>query len=539
MRFMRPARSSLGAAILGVCLLVVGPGAGGSASAYLSCLANVEIRLCIDLEEGGVITYLARTGDSESVVNDHDLGRQVNQSYYAGPTPYGQPQRVPGHPWNPNGAGDDYGNASRVVSFSNDGREIYVKSIPMQWALDDVPCECTFEHWITLNGNAVHVRNRLTTSRSDKTLYPAYGQELPAVYTTGRYFRLFAYSGSEPYTGGPLTEVPLPPWVGVPVGATEHWAALVDDGGYGLGVLNPDVTRVISAFFGEEPCDCGPKDNPTGYMSPVTEAIIDPEAVYEYRYDLVLGTLSQIREFAVSNRPPDRRPDWHFERDRQGWSYWNAVDLRYPPDGALHVSLEREDPYLIAPQQTWQARDVPRIYIRAALHGSNGRAQVFWEPAGADGFSERESLFFEMTPDGRFHTYAVDLAASPEYRGVITRFRLDPSDGGAPGASLDLDWVSWKTARHARTVSLRLTGRLVASGRVAVADAYGVCNPAPVRIERRVSGRWVRAAPAFTDFRGVYRVRLRDRPGTYRAVAREVVAENEICAAAVSPPRRR
>jgi hypothetical protein len=61
----------------------------------------------------------------------------------------------------------------------------------MQWALDNVPGECTFETWITLEGQTAVVRNRLANHRADKSQYPAHNQELPAVYTIGKLYRLF------------------------------------------------------------------------------------------------------------------------------------------------------------------------------------------------------------------------------------------------------------------------------------------------------------------------------------------------------------
>jgi len=102
----------------------------------MSFLDNGVIRLGVDLDEGGVITYL--TAGGENIVNDHDLGRQVQQTYWAGPTGLGVP--CPGFTsvWNPNGAGDCHGHPSTVLAHANDGKTIYVKSRPLQWAFSPV-----------------------------------------------------------------------------------------------------------------------------------------------------------------------------------------------------------------------------------------------------------------------------------------------------------------------------------------------------------------------------------------------------------------
>lgn len=180
------------------------PQAGARTMTFLD---NGVIRVGVDLDEGGVITYLSRPGSEANVINDYDLGRQVQQSYFAGPEGLGAPCPGFSSEWNPIGAGDCHGHPSQVLRYTNDGTTIYVQSRPLQWAFDSVPCECTFEHWITLSGNAVQVRNRLTNARSDPKQYPARDQELPAVYTVGTLSRLVTYTGTAPYTRGPIEQI--------------------------------------------------------------------------------------------------------------------------------------------------------------------------------------------------------------------------------------------------------------------------------------------------------------------------------------------
>jgi hypothetical protein len=75
----------------------------------MAYLDNGSIRIGVDLDIGGTITFLARSNGGENLINSHDLGRQVQQSYYAGPKPFGQAH--PGWkdwPWNPAGSGDVY-----------------------------------------------------------------------------------------------------------------------------------------------------------------------------------------------------------------------------------------------------------------------------------------------------------------------------------------------------------------------------------------------------------------------------------------------
>jgi len=226
----------------------------------MSFLQNETLRIGIDLNLGGAITYVADPRDGNNIINSRDWGRQIQQSYYCGPTPFGGAHGG-WKPWcwNPIGTGDVYGNPAKVLKSSNDGKTLYIKSIPMQWALDNVPGECTFETWITLNGPTAHVRCRLTNDRSDKTQYPAHDQELPAVYTIGKLYRLMTYDGNAPFTNAPLRQVEgsSPRWANWK--ATENWAALVDDQDRGLGVFHEGVVHFLGGFHGKVH-DGGPLD---------------------------------------------------------------------------------------------------------------------------------------------------------------------------------------------------------------------------------------------------------------------------------------
>ncbi|MCC6157293.1 MAG: hypothetical protein IT350_04515 [Deltaproteobacteria bacterium] len=270
----------------------------------MSYIDNGVIKIGVDLNMGGAITYLADYRNHDiNLVNSADQGREIQPSYYSGPQPYGDPHPGwPDWPWNPIGAGDCYGNRSEVLEKFNDGTTIYVKSIPLQWALDNVPCECVFEQWIELDGNAARVHYKLTNNRADHTDYGARHQELPAVYTTDRFHRLFSYNGNAPFSGGPVEEIANsgPPWAYF--GATEKWAALVQDNGWGLGVYNPDAEQFVGGFHGT-PGSGDPTASSTGYLSPLRTENIRWNTVYEYDAFLILGYVEDIRAWVYENRP--------------------------------------------------------------------------------------------------------------------------------------------------------------------------------------------------------------------------------------------
>ncbi len=418
-----------------------------AAEPRLALVDNGVIQVGVDLARGGSIGFVADLQTGQNVVNVHDLGRWIGQSYYSGPRPFGEPHPSwQGWQWNPVSAGDVYGNPSQLLAHQNDGKSLYVKSVPMQWALKNVPGDCEFETWIELDGRKVQVRNRLTNKRQDKTSYRAMDQELPAAYTVGTLYRLKTYTGPNPFTDEPIVEIPnrlneqpQPKWS--TFFATEHWAALVNDQDWGLGVIHPGVVRFLGGFYGQ-PAVGGPQDNSCGYIAPIRQEVLDHNIVYEYRYTLVLDSLTKIRAEAYRLRPAVAGPNARFDHDRQHWWSDSIADDQCPTQGTWSLKVEGNDPKVFGPESSWQAADVPVIYIRAAYKTSQRTATLFWETADQPGFPAEQSVRFEVVPDGKPRTYRVELSASPRYRGEIRRLRFDPVDRGVPGDRVELEFIS-------------------------------------------------------------------------------------------------
>lgn len=408
---------------------------------------NGTLKVGINLDLGGSITYLSKSGSNENLVNSWDWGRQIQQSYYSGPIPFGDPApQWKGLGWNPIQSGDHFKNRSKILEQRNDGKELYVKNIPMIWPVNNVPAECTFETWITLDANTARVRCRLVNARSDTTQYHARGQELPAVYTNGKYWKLMTYTGDAPFTGGEITRIPkLVNPKGFPWSkwdATECWAALVNDSDWGLGIFTPNTYHYVGGFAGKENSG-GEKDDPCGYFAPERMEVIDHNIVYDYSYTLILGSLQEIRSYVYKNKH-DARPDWNFKNDRQHWYFNGISDAGWPISGHWHVKLEKNDPQLFSSETGWLASDAPKLFIRAATNAKRPQARVYWRAAGAEGYGEERAAGFELKNDGEFHTYEIDLAALPNYKGLIKQIRFDPVPSGGEGEYIKLEWVRWR-----------------------------------------------------------------------------------------------
>jgi autotransporter-associated beta strand protein len=433
-------------------VVAAGIGRPTPADAQIQYLDNGSIRLGVDTSKGGAIVLLQPSGtlgSGSNVVNSFDLGRLVQQSYYSGPSsfvPAGATQHPSWSPWswNPVQGGDAYGNRSTLISASNSGTQIYVKSRPKQWALQNVDAECTLEEWITLSGSVVTVRNRLTNARADATQYAARTQELPAVYTWAKLTQLKAYTGTQPFTSGSISVIPnaAPPWT--TFRATEGWAAYVDANDWGLGVFAPNNVKFIGGFAGT-PGTGGPTSSNTGYIAPIRQEIIDHDIVYEHTYHLILGSLSSIRSYAVANKP-DLRPDYQFRGTRAGWTYANATDAGFPIADRLHVNVNSSDPQLLGPECSFRAADVPKVHVRVAASvagASQTSGRLYWEREnGTAPMSAAQSKGFTITADGQFRTYEIDLSGTSTWTGQISRLRFDPVGSGTTGDFVEVQFIS-------------------------------------------------------------------------------------------------
>lgn len=292
---------------------------------------NGVIRVGVDLTRGGSIGFLSASNDvGNNVVNCHDMGREVQLSFYANPGVYNPPTpQYPNGacdhlfmkttwPWNPIGAGDIDGNHGQIISVSQPTpHSLHIVSRPLQWACHNVSCECTFEQIVTLDGTpggtGVKVTATLHSARTDTFTPAPRGQELPAVYSVGALWHLVTYNGSKPWSGAPTVEYatdPLhsPPWHPGFFNATENWAALLDDGGWGMGVVSPKVSTFLGGFAGP-PGAGGPHDNPTGYIAPVATIALGASESFTYDFHLVLGNLATIRSYAQQVVPNSTNND--------------------------------------------------------------------------------------------------------------------------------------------------------------------------------------------------------------------------------------
>jgi len=421
----------------------------------MTYLENESIKIGVDLAIGGSITWLSQK-NGPNMVNSFDWGRQIQMSFYSGPNPF-EPNGKKPHAawkqlgWNPIQSGDCHDHPSTVLKHSNDGQEIYIKCRPMQWPLNNEPGECSFEMWIRLEGKVVHVRCRLNNDRDDKTQYDARHQEVPALYSNGPWYRVVTYTGPEPFANKALQEISrtpaTPPFPWNRFKATEEWAALVDEKDHGFGVWSPGAQEYLGGFSGKAGAG-GTKNPSTCYVSPLHTDILDHNIEYNYNYRLVVGTVSEIRQYVYENRSGAKGPDYVFKTDRQHWFYRNAKDTGFPIKGRLEVILEKDQPRVIGPWTCFDAQANKTLVIKAAFNTGEGQARLFWNRHGDDNnLTLENSLVFKVTSGENIQEISLDMQQHKNWQGAITRLALAPCEKGGKGKRFLLESVKGKSGK--------------------------------------------------------------------------------------------
>jgi len=273
-----------------------------SVNAELYKISNKALTIGIETDLGGAITWLSDNNVGRNLINCYDEGREVQQSYYSGPDDMCKWGAHP-WPWNPISAGDQHGHKSHVLQVDRTSTSLYIRVRPLQWACNNVLCDCFFETWIDFGKNvnapqnSVVVKNRLTNFRKDQTVYPPRDQELPAVYTIGSFSDLFVGNADGTTYTQVSYPVPGPPWGRFTVGGKWMAAAMptsTNRGNYAVGVYNPNVTTFLGGFYGTPSPSAGSEDDATMYMAPINQWALEANTTKTWCFALALGYLESM-----------------------------------------------------------------------------------------------------------------------------------------------------------------------------------------------------------------------------------------------------
>ena len=269
-------------------------------------ISSGRYKLGIKLAWGGGISYLEDLEDGDSqlsnLLNDHDTGRLVQQSYYGTQSAPYVPAKYGENMWcyNPVQGGDQYNNRSKLVdySISEDGKSIYVKCRPLDWSHENSLTPSYMENTYAIQGDMIKVDNRFLDF-SGYTHRDAH-QELPAFYTVSYLCDFVFYDGTNAFSGDELTvKKDLPFWGGnsnayFNMKSKETWCAWVGPEGYGIGVYTP-IAKVLLAGRHMYNGSRSSKNDATNYVAPLITHKLTTLKPFEYSYYIATGGVNEIR----------------------------------------------------------------------------------------------------------------------------------------------------------------------------------------------------------------------------------------------------
>lgn len=251
-------------------------------------LDNGQVRLGVDRAAGASIGFFGESATGRNLLNHHDKGRFIQQSYYG--VQDGSDWNGKAWRWNPVQGGGWRGEPARTLAFTNTATSLYAKTLPKHWATGANLPEVVMEEWIELRDRVAHLRFRMTFTGA--TNHPPAHQELPAVFVDFALTNLIYYKGNAPWTGGALTRR-VPGWPNeYDKGLTENWAAYVDACDWGLGVFVPGTTEMTFYRNAGKP---GPTGSGCSYLAPIRTLAITNGFKLEYEVFLTIGTVSELR----------------------------------------------------------------------------------------------------------------------------------------------------------------------------------------------------------------------------------------------------
>ena len=269
-------------------------------------ISDGKYKLGVKLTWGGGVSYLEDLTDGDdsitNLLNDHDTGRLIQQSYYGtNSAPY-EPAKYGENMWcyNPVQGGDQYNNRSKLVDFriAEDGRSIWVKCQPLDWAQKNSRTPSYMENTYTIADGLIKVDNRFFDF-SGYTHRNAH-QELPAFYTISYLSDFVFYAGDKAWSGSELTvKKDLPFWAGnsnayFTLKSKETWGAWVAPNGYGVGVYTP-IAEILLAGRHQYNGSKDAHNSATNYVAPLITYKLKAFEEFEYSYYITTGSVEEIR----------------------------------------------------------------------------------------------------------------------------------------------------------------------------------------------------------------------------------------------------
>ncbi len=185
------------------------------------------------------------------------------------------------------------------------------------------------------------------------------------------------------------------------------------------------------------------------------------------------GNLNRITTpySSVSGRPTT----WDFTSTVEGWGGTNQWASFGQSGGSLVGTSSGGDPY-VESAPTWaNTRERRWVLVRMSqTAGTTG--QIFFQTEPFPTFTGDKSVAFPIIADGVMRDYVVSMPQSAKYKGVVTKWRLDPTD--APGSEMVIDHFASMLQPYLVSVTPVTSGVIDVRFNQAMLPDGGVFDPA-------------------------------------------------------------
>lgn len=424
----------------------------------------------INLLWGGGISYIEDLKDGNkklgNLLNAHDTGRLVQQSYYGTASAPYECGSYNGTTWpyNPVQGGNLYNEPSKIIDYRISDGEIYVKSRARDWAKHEFT-DTYYENTYTIDGDVIRVNNVM----KDYSPYShrLSSQEIPAFYVVSHLNTFVYYNGTSPWTGDELTvEKNLGFWgenkgtyVNILPENTETWSAWVNDDGYGLGLYTPGTQNYTAGRY-QYNGSTSPTNGATNYVAPVVTLRMPFAAPLEYDYIISAGTVEEIRDNFTENKeftdnktlfPGAGLDDYSVLRFGTGQQdsfltgQYQCTSYSDPVKTVLTATIEEvNDPYLTLDLtgSGISADENTHIFVVYNVPEENAETAYLTELflcAGSTMNAEAgKSVTFPSSPSDGIDYAVIDLSNRAFWKGNVNSIRIDFFSGCTAGDIMNL-----------------------------------------------------------------------------------------------------
>jgi hypothetical protein len=266
---------------------------------------NGAMKIGFNMNRGSGMFHISESHSQQSLINNYDTGRLIQQSFYgnadgsvwpgAGPNGSARPWI-----WNPVQGGSYDNQPSKIEAWGTNGTCFRSWVRPRHWGTTQLLMNIRMSQHVCLLGGTI-ARCKFRMHYTGTVTHGNRSHELPAIFTDNSLGRLLGYVGDAKYAWHWRALSDITPRsqqsnvTGSYINLPERWAAWTrtDGSDYGLGIFFPHTTRVTYYKVdipGNPSASCG-------YLAPIMDFPLAPGKLVDYDILIAIGNVHHIRNW--------------------------------------------------------------------------------------------------------------------------------------------------------------------------------------------------------------------------------------------------